>query len=71
MREYLKALRATSNFTQEKIAQKLGVTQQYYQLIENGERQKSLKVETLSSLAKIFNKPIEELLKLEQDYLKS
>ena len=65
MREYLKALRENQGLTQRVVAETLGVTRQYYNLIESGERQSKMSIETAQKLAAIFNVPIEYVLKQE------
>lgn len=52
MRDWLKKLRGTMTTTE--IARRLGVTQQYYSLIESGERQKKMDIQTCVNLANIF-----------------
>ena len=42
MREWLINLRG--NIPQSEIAEKIGITQQYYSYIENGERQKKMDI---------------------------
>ncbi len=42
MRVYLKRLRSEKNESQQQVADKLGITRQYYNMIETGERQKDL-----------------------------
>ncbi len=65
MREYLKALRENQGLTQRVVAETLGVTRQYYNLIESGERQSKMSIETAQKLAAIFNVPIEYVLEQE------
>ena len=55
-REWLKKLRKKKGITQREIADSLGIGQQYYSLIERGERQKELGLllaAKISSLLKI------------------
>lgn len=42
MRSYLKKIREKSKFTQQEVSKKLDISESYYCLIENGERQKQL-----------------------------
>ena len=42
VREYLKKLRLKKKMTKQAVADFLGISQNYYTYIENGERQKSL-----------------------------
>lgn len=65
MRTWLKELRRTSKMSQQNVADILGITQQYYNLIESGERQSKMSIETAQKLAAIFNVPIEYVLEQE------
>ena len=65
MRTWLKELRRTSKMSQQNVADLLGITQQYYNLIESGERQSKMSIETAQKLAAIFNVPIEYVLEKE------
>ena len=62
MREYLKRIREEKGLTQQYIAEKLGISQNYYCDIENGVRQKELKVNILTKLSQVMNVPIETLV---------
>ena len=42
MRSYLKKIREKNKFTQQEVSKKLDISESYYCLIENGERQKQL-----------------------------
>ena len=47
MRMYLKKLREQSKFTQQEVADKLGMARAYYTRIENGERQQKMDIEII------------------------
>ena len=66
MREWLKELREKNNLTQQNVAERSGVTQQYYSLIENGERQADMSLSMARKLADIFGVPIEKILEKEK-----
>lgn len=66
MREYLKKLRKQHNLSQQEVASALGISRQYYSLIEDGERQKKMDVTLVTSLAKVFSVSAEEILNNEQ-----
>nr|DAU71463.1 MAG TPA: Helix-turn-helix XRE-family like protein [Caudoviricetes sp.] len=66
MRQWLVALRGNS--TQKEIADKLGITQQYYSYIESGERQKKMDVQICEKLAQIFGISISEIIRLELEH---
>jgi putative transcriptional regulator len=44
VRSFLAAARKNKNFTHENIAKKIGITRQYYGMIENGERTPSVTI---------------------------
>ncbi len=61
MRLYLKALRESSGMSQQEVADKIGISKQYYQMIESGERQKKMDITLVKSLASVFGLSIEEI----------
>ncbi len=65
MRKWLKEKRTEKVMSQRNVAEKLGMTQQYYNLIENDERKKELDVSLLTKLSNIFEMSIEEIIRLE------
>ncbi len=71
LREYLKKIRKEKGLSQKTIANKLSVSQQYYSLIEKGERKDSLSAMMLCKLAKIFDVPVVELINEEDAFEKS
>lgn len=62
MREYLKLLRANQKRSQVEVAKKIGLSQQMYCLVENGQRQKNISLDLLSKLAVVFNVPVTDLI---------
>jgi transcriptional regulator with XRE-family HTH domain len=66
VRKYLKELREERKMTQQAIADYLGISQNYYANIENGERQKSLDLVYVSKLAELFNVSVDWIAKQEQ-----
>lgn len=54
MRQYLVDLRVQHGFSQQDVANRLGISRQYYQMIENGERQKHLALSLASSFAVLY-----------------
>lgn len=68
MREYLKEFRIAQNLSQIDIANAIGVSQQYYSLIESGKRLNSLTVEIVSKLANILNVSMEEIFYYEDQW---
>lgn len=68
MREYLKEFRVAQNLSQIDIANAIGISQQYYSLIESGKRLDSLTVEIVSKLANILNVSTEEIFYYEDQW---
>lgn len=67
MREYLKREREKHGFTQKYVAEKLGISQNYYCDIENGNRQNEIKASVLIGLADIFGLSVDEIVKKESE----
>lgn len=51
---------------QQDVANKVGVSQQYYQMIESGKRQKKMDVTLCAKLADALGIPIEEIIRQER-----
>lgn len=66
MREYLKKKREELNLSQKDVATEIGVSQNYYCDIENGERQKDMKATTLLKLSTVLRIPVEKMLEEER-----
>ena len=66
MRDWLKKLRAEKELKQIEIAEKLDMSQTYYNLIENGERQKDLDLSLVIKLAKIFGVSVDYIIAEEE-----
>lgn len=69
LREWLKKSRKDKGITMSDISEKLGISESYYCLIENGERQKRMDISLLIKLADILEIPITEIVNLEERYL--
>ena len=54
MREWLRSLRVSKGYTQQAMADKLGVSVQQYNFIENGKRQDNLNLQTACKISDIF-----------------
>lgn len=65
MREWLKTLRKDNGLTAAELAEKLGISESYYCLIENGERQKKMDIVLVTRIAEVLNKSIVEIINLE------
>lgn len=65
MRNYLKSLREVGNKSQQNVADKIGITRQYYSSIENGDRQTDMSLSIMQKLADAFNVPLEYIVEQE------
>ena len=63
MREWLRALRG--NRPASEIAALMGMSQQYYNYIENGKRQKVMDLQLVEKISKVFNISIQEIVDYE------
>ena len=54
MRDWMKQKREEKSLTQQNVADKLGISKQYYQFIESGKRQKDLCSSLILGLADCF-----------------
>lgn len=66
MREYLAKLRQQRNESQQDVAEAIGISRQYYRMIETGERQKRMDIILISALAKHFGISEAEIVNLEK-----
>ena len=71
MRSWLKTLREKEGLSQQIVAKSLGISKQYYQMIEAGIRAKDLDTSIIMGLSAVFNVSAVEILKFEQDYQNS
>lgn len=74
MREYLIGLRTKIRLTQQEVANKLLISQNYLSLIESGNRQEDLKLSTIKGFSKVYDVTVEYLIQQEieyQNYLKA
>ena len=65
MRNYLVELRSQKGLSQQDVADKLGITRQYYQMIETGERQKDLDLSLAGGLAVLLGVTIMDIERYE------
>lgn len=65
MRDYLLTLRKRKNMTQKELAQKLDVSESYYNQIENGERQKNMDISLVNRLSLVLEIPITTIIEHE------
>ena len=67
MRTWLKNLRDKNSFTQLEMSKKLDISESYYNLIENGERQKNLDLSLVTKLAQLFDVSVEWIAEQEKE----
>lgn len=68
MRDYLIQARIKAGLTQHEAAHKLLISQNYLSDIERSTRQQDLKLSILKGFSRVYQIPIEELIKGEDDY---
>lgn len=66
MREYLKKLRKEKGYTMQVVADKIGISKQYYQRIEVGDRQQNMDITLAVKLSNVFGISIQTLIEEEQ-----
>ena len=66
MRSYLRELREKKELSQQQLADKLGISQNYYCMIETGERQKRLDIDMARRLADALGTTLEYICQQEQ-----
>ena len=69
MREYLKKLRTDRGLTMQEAAAAFGISKQYYEMIESGERQKKMDITLLMNIANLFGVSLESIVAEEQKLL--
>ncbi len=69
MRLWLRGYREKVGLTQEDIAEKLGISQNYYADIENGKRQADMNLSLAAKLADFFNIPLSAIRNFEEELL--
>ena len=70
-RKYLADLREKRNESQQDVADALGISRQYYCMIESGDRQKRMDVILITSLANHFGISATEIVAFEQSLYNS
>lgn len=70
MRDYLVELRDKKGLTQKDVSLKLGISESYYNMIENGARQKDMSIVLLYELSLIFKISMKSLVDKELDFIK-
>ena len=67
-REYLIELREAKNMTQQNVIDRIGISQVYYSLIENGARQSDMSLSTMQKLAAAFGVSVSDIVSAETEY---
>lgn len=67
MRDYLVTLRKERGLTQKQLAQKLDISESYYNQIENGERQKRMDITIIDRLSAALSVPVSVLINYENN----
>lgn len=70
MREWLRSIRNEKQLTQLEMGQKMGISESYYNLIENGIRQTNMDISTISKLASALEISVTDIIKYEINYKK-
>lgn len=67
MRHYLVTLRKEKNFTQKQLAEKLDISESYYNQIENGERQRRMDITIIDRLSKALGVSTADIINYENN----
>ena len=65
VREYLIEAREKAGLTQQDVANRIGISRQYYQMVETGERQKRMDLSLAGGLSVVLKFPIAQLVQRE------
>lgn len=65
VREYLVKAREKAGLTQQDVANRIGISRQYYQMVEQGERQRKMDLSLAGGLSAVLNIPITEIVRME------
>lgn len=68
MRKYLIKARVRAGLTQREAAHKLLISQNYLSNIERNTRQQDLKLSVLKGFSRVYQIPVDELIKAEEAY---
>ena len=67
MRDWLKEKRVEKNLTQDQMSEQLGISLSYYNLIENGERQKKMDLSIANQLSVILGMTLMQIIEKESE----
>ena len=66
-RDYLIAYRKESGISAAEMAEKLGLSESYYSLIENGKRQKNMDITLAALISNVTGIPIQRIVEIEKE----
>ena len=69
MRAYLRKLRADRGMSQQEAADQIGITKQYYAMIEAGQRQRKMDLTLAARIAEVFAVTLDTILQAESELL--
>ena len=69
MRTYLKMLRAKAGLSGTQVADAIGISHQYYSMIEAGERQRRMDVTLVAKLAQLFRVSLDDIVAEEHKWI--
>lgn len=55
-------MRELKGISQQNVAEEVGITRQYYQLIEAGERQQKMDITLIAKLSQVFGVPMNQII---------
>lgn len=67
MREWLHDARKAKGFSQQQMADELGVSIAYYNMVEQGKRRAKMDIPLACNLAKLLEIPIADIIRQEAD----
>lgn len=70
MRQWLKNIRESKGISQQNVAEKVGITRQYYQLIEAGERQQKMDITLIAKLSQVLGVSMDQIIDNEMQQTK-
>ena len=69
MREYLKQLRTEKGMTMQDVADYFGMSRQYYEMIESGDRQKKIDFTLVTKISTLFGISMEKIAEYEREIM--
>ena len=66
MRDWMKEKRCECGLTMAQVAEKLGITESYYSMIEAGDRQKKMDIFLAEKISSVFGVPLDKISEFEK-----